>query len=255
MAARKEPSLRTLKDCLTMFKNFCLIIVITLGFSLAAQAAELPNSFSNEYTSSALGFKVTVTHSLKPLDDGTYEMRFFARSWFASIDETSKLRIDEENNQIIPLHYKYQRRVMGRDRDAELTFDWDKKTVTNNVQNTTWKMDIAQRVQDKLSYQLQLQQDLMNDRETLVYQIADGGRLKEYGFEIVGEEMLETPLGKVNTVKVKRSRENDDRVTYAWLAKDWDYLLVRLQQQEDGDEYTIYLGKAEVNGKKITRFN
>ena len=236
-------------------KHALLLILFFTGFSLFSRAAELPDSFSNEYTSTALGFKVTVTHSLTPLDDGTYQMRFFARSWFASIDETSRLRIDEETQQVIPLHYKYKRRVMGRDRDAELTFDWDKNTVTNNVQNTTWKMDIAQRVQDKLSYQLQLQQDLINNREELVYQIADGGRLKEYGFEIVGEELLETPLGKVNTVKVKRSRENDDRVTYAWLAKDWDYLLVRLQQEEDGHAYTIYLGEAEINGKKIKRFN
>ena len=238
-----------------MQKKHVLLFLFTLCISLASRAAELPNSFSNEYTSTAMGFKVTVTHSLTPQDDGTYLMRFFARSWFASIDETSRLRIDEEKQQIVPLHYKYQRRVLGRDRDAELTFDWDTKTVTNNVQNTTWKMDIAQRVQDKLSYQLQLQQDLVNNKKELVYQIADGGRLKEYGFEIVSEEMLETPLGKVNTIKVKRSRENDDRVTYAWLAKDWDYLLVRLQQEEDGDAYTIYLGKAEVNGKKIKRFD
>lgn len=231
-----------------------LLFVFLLGLAQTLHAASLPKTFSNEYTSTALGFKVTVTHSLKELDDGTHEMRFFARSWFASINEVSRLRIDEEKNQIIPLHYKYERRVMGRDRDAELTFDWDKKTVTNNVQNTSWKMDIAQRVQDKLSYQLQLQQDLINKRKSLVYQIADGGRLKEYGFEIVGDEILETPLGKVNTVKVKRSRENDDRVTYAWLAKDWDYLLVRLQQEEDGDAYTIYLGKAQVNGKDIKKF-
>lgn len=236
-------------------KHALLVLFFTLSFSFISHAAELPQSFSNEYTSTAMGFKVTVTHSLTPLDDGTYQMRFFARSWFASIDETSHLRIDEEKQQVIPLHYKYQRRVLRRDRDAELTFDWDNHTVTNNVQNTTWKMDITQRVQDKLSYQLQLQLDLLNNKKDLVYQIADGGRLKEYGFETVGEEVLETPLGKVSTIKVKRSRENDDRVTHAWLAKDWNYLLVRLQQEEDGDAYTIYLGKAQINGKTIKSFN
>src|SRR5690606_237223 len=206
-------------------------------------------------TSSALGFKITVKHELKPLPDGTHQMHFRAESWFASIDEVSTLKIDAEKGQIIPLHYIYKRRIMGRDRDAELTFNWDKRTVTNNVQNTTWRMEIAQHVQDKLSYQLQLQYDLANNKKDLVYQIADGGRLKEYRFETVGEELLTTPLGKVNTVKVKRSRDNDDRVTFAWLAKDWDYLLVRLQQEEDGDEYTISLTKASQNGKAIKSFN
>ena len=51
-----------------------------------------------------------------------------------------------------------------------------------------------------------------------------------------------------------RSRKNHDRVTYAWLAKDWDYLLVRLQQQEDGDSHTISITKAELNGERIKRF-
>lgn len=238
-----------------MCKSRVLTLLFVLGLASAVEAASLPKTFSNEYTSTALGFKVTVTHELKENDDGTNTMRFNAKSWFASVDEVSHLRVDESMTQVIPLHYKYQRRVMGKDRDAELTFNWDKKTVTNNVQNTSWNMDIAQQVQDKLSYQLQLQLDLINGKEKLVYQIADGGRLKEYGFEIEGEEMLETPLGTVKTVKVKRSREKDDRVTYAWLAKDWDYLLVRLQQEEDGDAHTIYLSKAKLNGKDIKSFN
>ena len=232
-----------------------LLSASILVLATTTQAVELPDTFSNEYSSSALGFKVTVKHELKPQSDGSHQMHFRAESWFASIDEVSNLKIDAEKGLIVPQHYIYKRRIMGSNRDAELTFNWDARTVTNNVQNTTWRMDIAQHVQDKLSYQLQLQYDLANGKKDLVYQIADGGRLKEYSFEIVGEELLATPLGKVNTVKVKRSRDNDDRVTFAWLAKDWDYLLVRLQQEEDGDEYTISLTKASQNGKAIKSFN
>lgn len=238
-----------------MCKLRVLTLLFVFGIASAVEAATLPKTFSNEYTSTALGFKVTVVHELKENEDGTNTMHFNAKSWFASVNEVSQLRIDKSKELVIPLHYKYQRRVMGKNRDAELTFDWDKNTVTNNVEKTSWNMAIDQMVQDKLSYQLQLQMDLINGKEKLVYQIADGGRLKEYAFEIVGEEMLDTPLGTVKTVKVKRSREKDDRVTYAWLAKDWDYLLVRLQQEEDGEAHTIYLSKATLNGKKIKRFD
>ena len=217
--------------------------------------AAAPKPFSNQYISSALGFKITVTHELKQLDDDTYEMRFHAKSWFASIEEVSRLRVDAESTQVIPLHYTYKRRGVGKNRDAELTFDWDKETVTNNVQNISWKMDITQRVQDKLSYQLQIQQDLRAGEKKFVYQIADGGRLKEYGFEVIGEEVLETPLGKVDTVQVKRSRDDDKRVTYAWLAKKWDFLLVRMQQEEKGKTYDVDLDTAMVDGKKITSFD
>src|SRR5690606_33925951 len=116
-----------------------LLSVFILILATTTQAAELPDTFSNEYTSSALGFTITVKHELKQLPDGNYQMHFRAESWFASIDEVSNLKIDADKGLVVPLHYIYKRRIMGRDRDAELTFDWDTRTVTNNVQNTTWR--------------------------------------------------------------------------------------------------------------------
>ncbi len=233
-----------------------LFIVLTCSLGLTATADELPKSFSNQYVSSAMGFRITVTHELLPQEEeGTYAMHFRAESWLGSIHETSILRWDEENAQVIPLIYTYKRRGVGRNRDAELNFDWDNQNVINKVQNTRWKMDIAQKVQDKLSYQLQLQQDLLDGETKFVYQIADGGRLKAYGFEVVGEETLSTPLGKVETVKVKRSRENDERATYAWLAKKYNYLLVRMQQEEKGKTYDINISKATLNGEPLKRFD
>lgn len=222
--------------------------------SAATLAAEAPKTFDNEYKAKLYGFNVTVTNRLTKTEDGKYNLLFKADSMIGTITEQSHMQWNPKQQTISPLKYTYARRSLGKDRNAELTFDWPNKTVTNNVQKTSWEMDIAQKVQDKLSYQLQMQQDLLNGHKDFEYQIADGGRLKKYMFTTVGEELLETPLGKVNTVKIKRSREDNDRVTYAWLAKDWNYLLVRLQQEEKGDTYTIYIHKAKVDGKDITRF-
>ena len=219
-------------------------------------AAGTPATFNNQYVSSALGFKITVTHSLVEQEDGTRKMHFRAESWFASIDETSILQWDDQKSQVIPLHYIYKRRGVGRNKDTDLGFNWSKGVITNNLNGNSHTVDAALRIQDKLSYQLQLQQDLRDGKTRFVYNIADGGggELREYAFEIVSEETLDTPLGKVDTVKVKRSRASSDRVTYAWLAKDWDYLLVRMQQEEKGDTYTINLNKANINGQDIKSF-
>jgi hypothetical protein len=237
---------------LNSFRALLLIAGLTLGQLVIA--AE-PDSFSNQYVSSALGFRITVTHELARQEDGTYLMQFHAKSWLGEIIETSLLRWDDEKELVIPLTYTYKRRGVGRNRDAELSFDWDNHTVINKVQDTRWKMDITQKVQDKLSYQLQLQQDLRDGQTQFTYQIADGGRLKSYGFEVVGEEVLSTPLGKINTVKVKRSRENDERATYAWLAKEHHYLLVRMQQEEKGKTYDIDIRSARINGETLKPFN
>lgn len=235
--------------------NLRLPLLICLLFtSFIVSAAESPKVFDNQYKAKLYGFNITVTNRLTKTTNNQYDLLFKFDSMIGTITETSQMQWDQAKQTIKPLHYVYKRRGLGKDRDADLTFDWNKKTVINKVQQTNWKMDIAQRVQDKLSYQIQLQQDLINGQTNFSYQIADGGHLKEYKFITLGEEVLETPLGKVNTVKVKRSRDNDKRVTYAWLAKDWNYLLVRLQQEEKGSKYTIYIHKASVDGKAIEKF-
>ena len=228
---------------------FSLLLTSTLSL-----AVEPPKTFENQYKAKLYGFNITVTNRLTKTDNNRYDLLFQFDSMIGSITETSHMQWDQTKQIIKPLHYTYKRRGLGKDRDADLSFDWDKKTVINKVQKTNWQMDITQRVQDKLSYQIQLQQDLINNQKNFSYQIADGGHLKEDKFVTLGEEVLDTPLGKVNTVKVKRSRDNDKRVTYAWLAKDWNYLLVRLQQEEKGSTSTIYIHKATQDGKVIEKF-
>ncbi len=230
-------------------------LVATLGLTgllVTAANAEMPTSFENEYSTRLFGIKVTVTHQLTDREEGGQQLRFEADSWVGNIEEIS--HFDWVDGIVQPRKYFYKRRGLGRDRDAELTFNWEKERVINDVQGKSWAMDIRKNVQDKLSYQVQLQKDLIAGRNNLVYPIADGGEMKEYRFEIVAEERLDTPMGEVDTVKVMRSRDDDDRVTYAWLAPKWDYLLVRLEQQEDGDSHTINIDKARVNGKKIKSF-
>lgn len=215
--------------------------------------AQMPTSFENEYTTRIFGIRVTVTHQLSTLENGRQQLLFDASAWVGSVEEITQFDWTDEG-VVQPQKYYYKRRGLGRNRDAELTFDWDREKVLNNVENTSWSMDISQNVQDKISYQIQLQKDLINGRDNLVYDIADGGELKRYRFDIEGEERLDTPLGQVNTVKVKRSRDDNDRVTYAWLAKDWDYMLIRLEQREDGDSHTITINKASLNGERIEQF-
>lgn len=233
-------------------RTFAFAVSVLL--SPFVSAADAPKTFDNLYKAKLYGFNITVTNRLTQTSDGNYELLFKADSLLGSITEQSYMQWNAEQQTVSPLKYTYARRGLGKDRNAELLFDWNNKSVTNNVQKTRWEMDISQKVQDKLSYQLQMQQDLLNGHERFEYQIADGGRLKKYQFTTEGEEVLDTPLGKVKTVKIKRSREDNDRVTYAWLAKDWNYLLVRLQQEEKGDVYTIYIHKATVDGQPIDHF-
>lgn len=229
-----------------------LILLMASTHLFATQKG--PVEFDNVYKAKLYGFHVTVNNKLTRISDNEYDLLFKADAMLGSVTETSRMEWQADKQAMRPLHYTYKRTGLGKNRSADLKFDWKDKSVINNVNNSRWQMNIVENVQDKLSYQAQLAQELRAGKKSFTYQIADGGELKEYTFKVLGEEILDTPLGKVKTLKVERSRSNNKRVTYAWVAPDWDYLLVRLQQQEGGKDNTIYITKAKINGKVIEHF-
>ena len=189
-------------------KRFGLGLLLACACAQGADsAAQKPRDFKATYAAKLSGLSVTAVRELKTLANGQQELIFRANSWLASIKESSQFDWND-NLRLVPNRYEYKRKGLGKDRYALLTFDWDNLRVTNNVQNKPWKMAVPPEALDKLSYQLQLRSDLINQVPVLSYAVADGGRLKTYTFEVMGEEVLDTPIGQLNTIKIKRSRSS-----------------------------------------------
>ena len=107
---------------------------------------------------------------------------------------------------------------------------------------------------DKSTYQLVLQHDVAAGKKSMSYQVIDGDEVETYDFRVLGEEKVETKAGTVDAIKVERVRDptQSNRKTTLWFAKDWGYLLVRLNQVEkDGKEYQIMLKDGTVDGRKV----
>lgn len=224
---------------------------VTVQKNTEATTPALPHPFRAAYTAKYSGLSVEAIRTLQPLKDGTMELRFVAKSWLATIEEVSQFNWSPQG-QLIPKYYLYNRSGLGHDRKAELNFDWSSNQVVNDVQDKPWTMSLPDGALDKLGYQLQLRTDMLNQKYKVSYKVADGGRLKTYDFEVQGQEILNTPLGKLKTTRVKRIRDDNERVTILWLANDWDHLLVRIQQrEEDGQHYEINLASAELNGVPV----
>ncbi len=234
-------------------KRIIASVLLVFGFN-SHSSAELPQPFNAVYKAQYGSLTITATRSLQKLSDNTMELRFAAKSWLAKIEEVSQFNWDKEG-QLVPQNYRYLRSGLGRDREAFLDFDWQNHKVVNNVQRKPWTMNLPQAALDKLSYQLQLRHDLLNNKQNMHYKVADGGRLKTYEFEVLGEETLLTPVGQLKTTKVKRIRKNAKRTTHLWLANDWNHLVVRIRQTEkDGKHYEINLASAELNGEPVKGF-
>ena len=192
-----------------------------------------------------LSFSGDAIRELKQQGD-SWSLSIKASALIAKISESSLLNYN--NGTVQPARYEYHRKVLGSKRDTILQFNWSKGSVLNDTAKTPWSMDIPTGTLDKISYQLQLRLDLISQKKDLVYQIADGGKLKTYRFKRVGNETIKTKLGEFDTVKIQRDRgEDSKRETYIWLAPELDYLIVKLHQiEKDGKEYSLLLDKLDM---------
>ena len=148
-----------------------------------------------------------------------------------------------DNGQISPLSYRYQRKILNNNKQLQVEFDWPNKQATTTTSNS-WSMPIEPPLQDKLSVQLQLRQDISQQTsDSLSYQVAAGGKVESVHYLVHQKELLNLPSGQYQAIKVERLRvEDNKRQTYIWFAPELDFHIVRIVQIEpDGKRYQLDL--------------
>lgn len=118
------------------------------------------------------------------------------------------------------------------------------------------RLPLSGEIYDKLSYQLQIQQDVCSNPEKFAgknYTVVDRGKLKTYRVEFVDRQSLSTKVGALNTIHLRQFRpdKKDGKDTLIWLAADFDCVLARLDQHESDGVITLNLTSANVNGKDV----
>lgn len=91
---------------------------------------------------------------------------------------------------------------------------------------------------DQHSVTLALISDLQAGKgPTFKYQIIVKGKIEYYTFRIVDKMVLDTALGRLDTVKVERVRQSaNGKSTLIWFASDKDFLPVKFQElNAEGD--------------------
>ncbi len=230
-----------------------ILLTLLALLALPAQALEL-KPFSASYTADwkQVPISGTAGRSLKALDKDRWELNFEASMLVASLTESSTLRM--ENDEFLPLTYRFDRSGLGKAKQIELDFDWTQKQVLGNDRGDPVRFPLNRGIQDKSTYQLVLQHDVAAGKQSMSYQVIDGDEIETYDFRVLGPERVRTKAGLIDAIKVERVRDptQSSRKTVLWFAKDWDYLLVRLHQVEkDGKEYQIMLKEGTVGDRTV----
>ncbi len=216
---------------------------------LLAPATAIPREslppFSAQYKLMRNGSNIGETHvSLTNQSDQkyVYEVRTTPGGilgWLTNARLRERSSWTLQGDRIRPLEYVYQRDIAGYQRNVRLLFDWRHGTVQNSIEGKTWSMEVPDGTLDKLLVQLALMLDLQAKSQDLEYRIADGGKLKTYRFKVAGRERLVTPFGTFDTLKVERQQESNKRSTVLWCAPALRYLPVRVDQREDGENFSM----------------
>ncbi len=242
-----------------------LIILIAVTQSLSIQAiAETRNSnseainaltpYSVEYILKSKQYKMsTKAHRSLSIDkNNVATLEQNASLFIAKVSQTSKFKLSSSACELTNINYRYERTIFGKHKSYKVDFDFNNKQLIENNDGKQKTLPLEKGFYDELSYQELLRCELMNNPEVKIgdvfeYSIRTKGKNKQYKFLVAGEEILDTRVGKLNTIKLTRERDiqDEDAENFFWFAKDYDYLVVKIYQKDDDD--TLSLDINELN--------
>ncbi len=208
--------------------------------------------YTAQYRAVHGGISAEGSRSLEPRPDGLWLASNEARLLLFRLQESSIVAADHLS--LRPVRYRLSH-PFRRDRSADWLFDWDAGIVSDRGQQG-WSAPLQSPLFDPLSYQLQLQMDACASPEkgsTWQYPVIDRGRVRLYDVRLEGQEILDTAVGRLETLHLIQTRQGREREIHIWLAQDWHCLLVRLEQSEDDDDpdQRLELLSASVDGRRV----
>ena len=227
---------------ITMKKANQLFLIILLACTSSLRADEnVPPPFKASFKIFWNGMEVAETHSsLVRLDNDNYIYRSETNSTgLASI--FYKLHVVEESHwylheqKLKPLSYSYDSIKKKKERHKKTVFDWENNQAHYIGDGTKLSFELQAGMTDKLLYQINLMHDLKMGHTPTSYTVVDGAKIKTYKLIYLGEEIVDTPIGKFNTMKFSRQKAgNKDRITL-WCAEDLHYLPIKIESMDDDD--------------------
>lgn len=232
-----------------LIKSFCTLTVSLVLFSTQAVMA-LPEAFQATYAVAKGSLNLgTLTAKLK-YSGNTYHYDKFTKATgiakiLTGIKITEKTTGHKNGENIVPKYYLFNQSRRSKSRIDKATFS--KTQAVGSYKNVPYNISIKPGTQDRASLEIALARDLATNKQPLVYNVVERGKIKQYQFQILGNEQVQTSAGTFNTVKVKVVREGNKRETVFWMAKEIDYIPVKIRHREKDDVITTVIR----NYKKI----
>ncbi len=210
-----------------------LLVTLLILSTHSNQVYSQVNEFTAKYALYWGGLKVGNTEqAIKKTASDLYTISAQASPLFSSLPlgyaESSDIEL--KTGQIYSQQYQFKLQEGSKNKAGELKFDWAGKKLHIDLNGIKSTRPLNTLLYDNLSFILQLQLDLKAGKTQLDYPVYDKGKLKHYHLDILGNEWLDCPLGRIQTVKLRHIKTDQSRETLFWLAPEYNYLLVKFTQ-------------------------
>lgn len=214
--------------------------VLASADSIAKTTAPTPFIAQYKATYNGSEFEDVVSRKLERLPDGTYRHSYSADHLLYFLHEESLLELKGCNVQ--PLRYISRRGNVLRKREKTIDFDWKQNVAHYNDEGVTGDFKLLPDTVDPMSVYLRIACQITPELQVLTYPETDDDNIEMREYRTLGMETLDTPTGKIETVRIERVHKNKKRQTYIWLMASNPVVVVRVRQNDtDGSVYSLDL--------------
>ncbi len=213
-----------------------LTLMATKAFAADADVllTEHSHQYEIEWNGIALG---EGTISLAREADGCYQYTSttdpiaLVRWTYGSPREQSRFCI--EDGQLFAQQFEYS--IKKRSKEGfRLDFDWAAKQVRTLKGGVMTQRDVPQPAYDRFLIREAVRLWVIRHQAgeapaEAEFTMVDDDRIKTYRFAVIGPETIDTPTGKIDTVRVDRT-DSAKRPSHYWMAPSLDYVPVKIEQ-------------------------
>ena len=147
--------------------------------------------------------------------------------------ERTVLRFTDEG--VMPMEYHRDDGISGPDRNAALIFSYADGRVFGSDREHTVDLPLDGGVIDRLSMQVRLMRDLTAGLRPEEYAVVDRGEIREMDITYADSERIEAADQQLDTLRLDHQSRNSSRSTRLWVATEFNYLPVRIEQKRHGN--------------------
>jgi len=128
-----------------------------------------------------------------------------------------------------PENYDFSFSLVGYKTAWHAEFDWPSGVVTTRSKSGDVQLPLTGSAVDPFSLSLNIGSYLDQNQAHMTVNIIDEDKIENHVYLADLEESVDTPLGCLETTRVKRIRNNEKRTSLAWYANDYSYIPVLIR--------------------------